>query len=103
MRVVWRPFIVAALCAACVALSGCHLFRRHAGSNNRCNDPQHYLSAQSIAPLNTPPGLSAPDTKGALRIPDLNQPPPPPRTRTDPCLDTPPKFVVPKPVKPPQA
>jgi hypothetical protein len=47
--------------------------------------------------------LSAPDTHAALRIPDLNEPPPPPRSRTDPCLDTPPSYVVPKAVKPPQA
>jgi hypothetical protein len=101
MRVLWLPRALAAL--ALVALGGCHLFHRHSGHNNTCNDPQRYVGAQSIAPLKTPVGLNAPDTKGALRIPDLNQPPPPPRTRSDPCLDSPPTFVVPKVVKPPQA
>jgi uncharacterized lipoprotein len=88
---------------ALVALCGCHLFHRHAGKNYTCNDPQRYAKAQSIAPLKTPIGLNAPDTKGALHIPDLNQPPPPARTRSDPCLDAPPPFVVPKAAKPPQA
>jgi uncharacterized lipoprotein len=101
MRVVWLSRALAVL--TLVSLSGCFLFHRHAGKNNTCNDPQRYVGAQSIAPLKTPVGLNAPDTKGALHIPDLNQPPPPPRTRADPCLDSPPPFVVPKPVKPPQA
>jgi hypothetical protein len=99
-----RPVAAFALAAfALVALGGCFLFHRHSGKNNTCNDPQHYTNAQSIPPLKTPAGLNAPNTKGALRIPDLNQPPPPPRTRADPCLDSPPSFVIPKPAKPPQA
>lgn len=101
MRVIWLPRMFAAL--ALVALCGCHFFHRHSGKNYTCNDPQLYAKAQSIAPLKTPIGLNAPDTKGALHIPDLNQPPPPARTRSDPCLDSPPAFVVPKAVKPPQA
>jgi hypothetical protein len=100
MRLLWLPRILVAL--ALVALAGCHFFHRHATAN-RCNDPQPYANAQSIAPLKTPVGLSAPDTRAALKIPDLNEPPPPPRTRADPCLDSPPSFVVPKVVKPPQA
>jgi hypothetical protein len=100
MRSVWLPRILAVL--GLVALSGCHLFHRH-GNRNSCNDPQPYAKARSIAPLKTPVGLSAPDTRAALHIPDLNEPPPPPRTRADPCLDSPPTFVVPKVVKPPQA
>ncbi|HEY5102484.1 MAG TPA: hypothetical protein VII70_06850 [Steroidobacteraceae bacterium] len=101
MRVAWLARIAVVLLM--VSLSGCFLWHRHSGKNNTCNDPQIYMKAQSIPPLKTPIGLNAPDTKGALRIPDLNQPPPPPRTRTDPCLDSPPSYVVPKPAKPPQA
>lgn len=100
MRSVWLPRIFLALALA--ALAGCHFFHRH-GSNNACNDPQRYVNAQSIAPLKTPVGLTAPDTRAALRIPDLNEPPPPPRTRSDACLDSPPNFVVPKVATPPQA
>lgn len=100
MRSVGLPCIFALFALA--VLSGC-LFHRHGSHNNTCNDPQPYAKARSIAPLKTPAGLSAPDTRSALRIPDLNEPPPPPRTRADPCLDAPPKYVVPKVVKPPQA
>lgn len=101
MRSVWRPRSFVAL--GLVALTGCHFFHRHGEHSNTCNDPQPYAHAQSIAPLKTPVGLSAPDTRSALKIPDLNEPPPPPRTRADPCLDSPPPFVVPKVAKPPQA
>jgi hypothetical protein len=105
VRVIWRPRALAALALAAfglVALGGC-FFHRHSGKYNTCNDPQRYANAQGIAPLKTPAGLTPPNTKGALHIPDLNQPPPPPRTRADPCLDSPPSFVVPKAAKPPQA
>jgi uncharacterized lipoprotein len=101
MRSVWLPRLVVVL--VLVSLSGCGLFHRRGHESNTCNDPQHYANAQSIPPLKTPVGLSAPDTRAALKIPDLNEPPPPPRTRKDPCLDTPPPYVVPKVVKPPQA
>jgi uncharacterized lipoprotein len=100
MRFDWLPRLVAVV--GLLALSGC-FFHRHRGESNSCNDPQPYAKAQSIAPLKTPIGLSPPDTRAALRIPDLNQPAPPPRTRVEPCLDSPPAFVVPKPAKPPQA
>jgi hypothetical protein len=51
-----------------------------------------------------PVGLTAPDTRSALRIPDLNEPTAAAaHPLSDPCLDTPPPFVVPKVVKPPQA
>ena len=100
MRSVWLPRSIAVF--GLLALSGCFFFHHH-GNNNTCNDPQPYANARSIAPLKTPVGLTAPDTRSALRIPNLNEPSPPPRTRADPCLDTPPPFVVPKPVKPPQA
>jgi uncharacterized lipoprotein len=100
MRSVWLPRILAGL--GLIALGGCGLFHRH-GNYNTCNDPQPYANSRSIAPLKTPVGLTAPDTRSALKIPDLNEPAPPPRTRAEPCLDVPPSFVVPKPVKPPQA
>jgi len=45
-----------------------------------------------------------PDTANALKLPALNEPPPPPRKSKDPCLDEPPSFKVPKSVTPaPQA
>jgi len=50
-----------------------------------------------------PPGLDAPDTTNALRLPVLNEPAPPPRGAKQPCLDEPPPFKVPQPARTPQA
>jgi hypothetical protein len=86
-----------------LTLGGCSFWHHHFLETNTCNDRQAYASAGSIPPLKIPAGMSAPDTHAALRIPDLNEPAPPPRSRHDPCLDEPPSYVVPKPVKPPQA
>jgi uncharacterized lipoprotein len=85
------------LTPALLALAGCHALR----SANSCHKPRSYESAKSVAPLQIPPGLDAPDTTNALHLPVLNEPPPPPRKGKDPCLDEPPSFKVAKPV--PQA
>ncbi|HYL03377.1 MAG TPA: hypothetical protein VEU54_08150 [Steroidobacteraceae bacterium] len=89
-----------ALALMLVAVAGCHPFRHFAYA---CHKHQPYMSASSIAPLRTPPGLDAPDTSAALKIPTLNEPAPPPRTGRQPCLDEPPSFKVPKAPPPPQA
>jgi len=47
--------------------------------------------------------MDAPDTTNALRMPTLNEPPPPPRKGKEPCLDEPPPFKVTQPTKAPQA
>lgn len=85
--------------AALLGLAGCQHLRNIGGS---CHDVKPYMKAGSIAPLKIPPGLDAPDTASALRIPALNTPAPPLRKKTDPCLDEPPPFNVPK-QAPPQA
>lgn len=89
-----------AVAFALVAVAGCHPFRHFAYA---CHKRQPYMSAASIPPLRTPSGLDAPDTSSALKIPTLNEPPPPPRTGRQPCLDEPPPFKVPKAPPPPQA
>jgi uncharacterized lipoprotein len=92
---VGRTLSRALLCAgAALALAGCHrgLLREHA-----CNKPQLYESAGNIPPLKVPPGVDAPDTHGALKIPPLNEPAPPPRSLTAPCLDEPPSYTTPAP------
>jgi uncharacterized lipoprotein len=75
-------------------LTGCHHF------TYACHKKQAYMEATSIPALQIPPGLDAPDTTNALRLPALNEPAPPPRKGQDPCLDEPPPFKV---AKPPQA
>ena len=79
-------------------LAGCHsgpVHRLLQGKN--CNKPQMYSSAQSVPPLRAPAGVDPPDTHSALRIPALNEPAPPPRELTDPCLDVPPLYAAPRP------
>lgn len=58
------------------------------------------MAARSVPPLKIPPGLNAPDTASALKLPTLNEPVAP-RSKKDPCLDEPPSFKLSKPA--PQA
>ena len=82
-------------------MSGWHVFR--SASAKACHGAQPYQKAQSVPPLKIPPGMDAPDTTNALRLPTLNEPPQPPRKGKDPCLDEPPPFKVTHPTKAPQA
>jgi hypothetical protein len=52
-----------------------------------------------MPPLQAPPGLEAPDTRNALRVPPLNTPE---RTRgkDEPCLSAPPPYATPKAAEP---
>ena len=84
----WGPGRVL-VTVAIVLVAGC---RSLGGS---CHDPQPYEQAQELPPLRIPPGLEAPDTRNALRIPELNEPEPPPRKPGDPCLDEPPRYSAP--------
>jgi uncharacterized lipoprotein len=91
MKFAWRILLLVPLL---LASSACHPFR--AISKKACHDPQPYMKAQSVPPLTIPPGLAAPDTTNALRLPPLNEPAPQARTGHDPCLDEPPSFKVPQ-------
>ena len=77
-------------------LSGCGFFR---ASSQNCRDDTVYLGAREEAPLRIPPGLEAPDTRKALKVPDLNVPEAP-RGPDAKCLDAPPPYSAPKPVEP---
>jgi uncharacterized lipoprotein len=92
-------FAVIGVVAVLVGITGCHPLRRIGGS---CHDTKPYMKAQSVAPLKIPTGLDTPETSNALHVPALNTPAPPGRKKTDPCLDDPPPFKVPK-QAPPQA
>ena len=97
MRPVWRIVAFAAL----LPLSGCHLMRSISGS--ACNARQGYMKERSVEPLKIPTGLDVPDTTNALRLPQLNEPAPPPPRGKAPCLDAPPSFKVPQPARTPAA
>ena len=45
-----------------------------------------------MPPLQAPPGLDAPDTRNALKVPPLNTPERV-RGKDEPCLDAPPPFA----------
>lgn len=94
-------FRVGVLCLAglCLLLGGCKALR----GLNSCTKPQPYQSATSVPPLRVPAGLTTFDTSAMLKLPTLNEPPPPKRTDKDPCLDMPPSFKVAKPAPAPQA
>jgi uncharacterized lipoprotein len=77
-------------------LAGCHPFRSLARIGGTCHDPKPYMGARTVPALQIPAGLQSADTSGALKIPPLNEPAPPARKSTDPCLDEPPPFVTPK-------
>ena len=83
--------------AVVLLASGCR------SSGNVCEKPGIYTQAQSAPPLRIPVGLQTPDTRQALRIPELNTPEPPPRRKGDACLDEPPKYTNPTGPKPPPA
>lgn len=87
---------VLAAAAATAVLAGCasHPLRKVLKENS-CNKPQPYDLARTIPPLKVPVGIDPPDTHGALRVPAYDEPAPPPRKLTDPCLDAPPLFAAP--------
>jgi uncharacterized lipoprotein len=86
--------------AVSLALAGCHPYRALKARAYSCHNKQPYMTAGSVAPLKIPAGLDVPDNTNALKVPDLNEPAPPPRKGHDPCLDEPPSFKVAKPVAP---
>jgi uncharacterized lipoprotein len=91
--------IVGLLTLVVAVTAGCNPFRR-SQADAICKGPEGYADASSIAPLKVPAGLESPDTRAALRIPELSTPEPPPRTRGQGCLDEPPPYVIAKPKEP---
>jgi uncharacterized lipoprotein len=55
-------------------------------------DNKDYVGAQELPPLKAPPGLEAPNTRNALKVPPLNTPERV-RGRDEPCLDVPPPYT----------
>ena len=83
------PILPLLLVIAALPLAGCKLL------GGDCHKPGVYTEADSIPPLKVPPGLDAPDTRAALKVPDLTEPQ---RARgpNEPCLDEPPRYTEPK-------
>jgi hypothetical protein len=86
------------ICAAMLPLlSGCTLynrvFHRSAKTAASCHERPFAGNADSRPPLKVPEGLSAPDTRNAVKIPDLGAADRE-RPKTEPCLALPPQFFV---------
>jgi hypothetical protein len=97
-------------CAVVPALSGCTLWNQvfHREIPVGCSTKPFKLNTESRAALKVPEGMSAPDTRNAIRIPDLSDHPEKTRLKNAPCLAEPPNYfstplkldLPPKPRKP---
>ena len=94
-----KAITVALLLGVVCTTSGCNPFRR-SKADLVCKGPEGYANAHSVPPLQIPAGLESPDTRSALKVPDLNTPEPPTRKRSEGCLDEPPPYVIAKPKEP---
>ena len=77
MRVISAAVVILAASAA-----GCRTYS--------CDAPPSG-TGDTIPPLEVPAGLEPPDTRNALKIPELAEPEAP-RTEADGCLDAPPSY-----------
>jgi uncharacterized lipoprotein len=74
---------------ALLALSGCSWMHRNRVSS--CRETTVVTEARNLPSLKVPPGLDVPDTRNAVKVPELNEPERP-RDRHDPCLSQPPSY-----------
>jgi len=69
-----------------LALSGCGLFKP---TYESCEETPAYAGARDLPALRVPEGVDAPDTRNALKIPDVTTPERPLGGR---CIDAPPPY-----------
>ncbi len=79
----------ACLALAALALSGCSWMHRNRASS--CRENNVVTEARNLPALKVPPGLDTPDTRNAIKVPELAEPE---RTRSahEPCLSRPPSY-----------
>jgi opacity protein-like surface antigen len=79
------------ICLGCLAailpLAGCTVLP---DAYTGCNDPKPYEAAEQREPLRVPAGADLPDTRSALKIPEMKGPELPPDPGS--CLDHPPSI-----------
>jgi uncharacterized lipoprotein len=83
-----RPAALAALMVVLAATAGCGVFH---GGSRKCREPAMRADVENRPALRLPSGLDAPDRRGAVRIPELDEPEAP-RSPRDPCLSFPPEY-----------
>ncbi len=76
-----------AMIAAVLPVAGCGWLP---DAYSGCEEAQPYESARQAEPLRVPTGADQPDTRGALRIPEVKSPELPPEPGR--CLDHPPAY-----------
>jgi uncharacterized lipoprotein len=81
--------------AAALPLAGCGWLPN---SYSGCDEPQPYESAKQMDPLRVPSGADLPDTRNALKIPEVKAPELPKQPGT--CLDHPPPYGQARPQTP---
>ena len=72
-------------------LSGCTLFHRGHNRAGGCTQRPFAGNTDGLPPLVVPSGLSAPDTRNAVKIPELKEPERV-RAKNEPCLAQPPSY-----------
>ena len=102
-----QPTVVLLLASLAISVSGCSGMRK-VGNAALPGQPfgqavkvvckqtnKDYVGAKELPPLKATPGLESPDTRNALKLPNLNTPE---RVRgpDEPCLDAPPPFATDK-------
>jgi hypothetical protein len=87
-----RPGVVAARSVAVLALAllltSCSRFGFKAAS---CREPAVPVQPANNPSLKVAPGLDLPDTRNAVKVPELNEPEKP-RGKDAPCLSRPPAY-----------
>lgn len=86
--------IVFAAALAAVLATGCKTRAVSCKQDNKA-----YVGAKELPPLKAPPGLEPPNTRNALKVPELTTPERV-RGKNEPCLDAPPPFAPQKVVTP---
>lgn len=99
---------IGALLLCCVmlpALSGCSVWDRvfHRHHRAGCTEKPFALNTESRPALKVPEGMSAPDTRNAVRVGDLSDHPERVRAKTEPCLAEPPPYFATPPKTAPTA
>ena len=84
-----------ALVSALLPLSGCGLLP---DAYSGCGEVRPYQSAKQVEPLRVPAGADRPDTRNALKIPELKAPELPQEPGT--CLEHPPPYGEERPQAP---
>ena len=92
MRFARSHAVRALVCAlTLLAASGCATFRHGKPKHTRCPEPPVSEDVKNMPPLRVPPGLDAPDTRNAIKVPPLTEPVVA-RAPDAPCLSAPPSF-----------